>query len=103
MIGDIIIMNTILEDLYNQIKEIICALDFEAIWKGFRPYKFALYNDTECFFDGKYIEKTSDFCANTSITFQGEIIAIWKVEVELEIPIFVSKIVHEMFHAFVLI
>ena len=93
-------MNTSLEDLYNQINEIICSLDFEAIWKGFRPYKFALYNDAECFFDGKYIEKTSDFCANTSIKFQGEIIAIWKVDVELEIPIFVSKIVHEMFHAF---
>ena len=93
-------MTTSLEILYNQLCEKIHSLDFEAIWKGFRPFKFALYNDRECFFDGKYIEKTDDFCANTAIKFQGEMIAIWKVEENLDISVFTSKIVHEMFHAF---
>ena len=93
-------MDINLEKLYYQICEAINALDFDAIWKGFRPLKFALYNDTECFFDGQYIEKTADFCANTSIEYKGEIIAIWNVEEEMAIPKFTSCIVHEMFHAF---
>ncbi len=93
-------MNINLEKLYDQICETINTLDFDAIWEGFRPLKFGLYNDTECFFDGRYIEKTADFCANTSIEYKGEIIAIWNVEEEMSIPKFTSCIVHEMFHAF---
>ena len=69
-------MSINLEKLYDQICEAINTLDFDAIWEGFRPLKFALYNDTECFFDGRYIEKNADFCANTSIEYKGEIIAI---------------------------
>ena len=52
------------------------------------------------FFDGRYIEKTDDFCANTAISYQGETIATWRVEGELSLPVLVSKLVHEMFHGF---
>ena len=93
-------MNTDLEKLYKQLSESIGTLDFDAIWPGFSPLKFALYNEKECFFDGRYIEKTADFCANTAIEYQGELIAIWNVEEEMAIPKFTSCIVHEMFHAF---
>ena len=89
-----------LEALYNQVRETIFSLDFNSIWPGFEPLKFALYDDENCFFDGHYIEKTNDFCANTSIIYQGEQIAIWMVQQELQIAVLTSKIVHEMFHGY---
>ncbi len=89
-----------LETLYNQVKEAISSLVFESIWPGFEPLKFALYDSDRCFFDGRYIEKTEEFCANTSILYRGEQIAIWMVQGEAEIPVLASKIVHEMFHGY---
>ena len=89
-----------LQVLHGQISEAIKSLDFGKIWDGFTPVKFALYNDKECFFDGEYIEKTVDFCANTAIEYKGEYIAIWYTVNEMSIPDFASRVVHEMFHAF---
>ena len=89
-----------LETLYNMVTEAISKVDFTKLWEDFKPLKFALYNETECFFDGHYVEKTADFCANTAIEYKGEVIAIWNVEQEMSIPVFASKIIHEMFHAF---
>ena len=89
-----------LETLYAQVKETVSSLDFERIWPGFEPLKFALYDDQQCFFDGHYVEKTDAFCANTSIVYQGEQIAIWMVQEELDISVLASKMVHEMFHGF---
>jgi len=63
-----------LEDLYKKIADAITQIDFSKLWEGFKPLKFALYNDEECYFNGSYIEKTADFCANTAIEFQGEVI-----------------------------
>lgn len=51
-----------LEELYNQVAEAIATLDFERIWEGFKPLKFALYDDEKCYFDGGYVEKTVDYC-----------------------------------------
>lgn len=59
-----------LEELYQQIYNNIKKINFDSIWKGFAPTKFALYNETECFFDGKYIEKTSDFVAKEALNKQ---------------------------------
>jgi hypothetical protein len=89
-----------LRALHQQISIEIASLDFDRIWPGFRPLKFALYNDTECFFDGRYIEKTVDFCANTAIPYKGETIAIWYAADKMPIAVFASKLVHEMFHGF---
>ncbi|MEE0719208.1 MAG: hypothetical protein U0M39_11015 [Oscillospiraceae bacterium] len=89
-----------LDELYSRVSETISSLDFGRIWPGFRPLKFALYDDEKCFYDGAYIEKSGDFCANTSISFQGEQIAIWKVVDDLPAPVLASKIVHEMFHGY---
>ena len=89
-----------LDELYSRVSETISSLDFGRIWPGFRPLKFALYDDEKCFYDGAYIEKNDDFCANTSISFQGEQIAIWKVVDDLPAPVLASKIVHEMFHGY---
>ena len=76
-----------LETLYHQVNEAVASLDFEKVWPGFEPLKFALYDKDSCFFDGKVIDKTDQFCANTSINFQGEQIAIWMVAEELDIPV----------------
>lgn len=89
-----------IEKLYYEIKTYIDGLDFSKLWRGFTPLKFALYTDTECFFDGAYIEKTDAFIANTSILYRGEWIAIWYVQEPYSPIVLASKIVHEMFHGF---
>lgn len=89
-----------LDELYSRVFEVISSLDYESVWPGFKPLKFALYNADNCFFDGAYIEKSDAFCANTSIVYHGEQIAIWKVTSSLPIPVLASKIIHEMFHGF---
>ena len=87
--------------LYHEIKNRIEKVDFTTLWKGFQPFKFALYTDKECCFEGEYIEKTDIFCANTAIQFQDEYIAIWNVEQEPEdMDCLAASIIHEMFHAF---
>lgn len=89
-----------LEKLYYEIKNYIETVDFSKLWRGFRPLKYALYTDSECFFDGAYIEKTDVFLGNTSILYNGEWIAIWNVQERSDPVVLTSKIVHEMFHGF---
>ncbi len=89
-------LEKIYEGIYSRLKQI----DFNSLWNGFHLYKFALYNDKECFFDGDYIEKTDVFCANTSIMYNGEYIAIWYITETVDLDVLASKLVHEMFHAY---
>lgn len=89
-----------LERLYTELKQRIDKVDFTLLWKGFQPLKYALYTDTECFFDGAYIEKTDVFLANTAIEYQGEYIAIWHVSEEEDLDTLASLMIHEMFHAY---
>ena len=48
-----------LEMQYMKVKEAISSLDLGSIWPGFKPLKFALYDDEKCFFDGQYILKAT--------------------------------------------
>lgn len=89
-----------LESTYRVVEAAVASLDFSTIWPGFKPLKFALYDNAKCFFDGRYVEKTADFTANTSIVYQGEQIAIWMLNGDLSIPVLTSKLVHEMFHGY---
>lgn len=89
-----------LKKLYYEVKNYIDVVDFAKLWRGFEPLKFALYTDSECFFNGTYVEKTDDFIGNTSIFYNGEWIAIWYVQEEISAIVLTSKIVHEMFHGF---
>lgn len=91
---------TSLEKLYREINGMIGEVDFGRLCGGFKPLKFALYDDESCFFDGGYIEKTDDFLANTSIEFRGGQIAIWNVSDDIDPEILVSKLIHEMFHGY---
>ena len=92
-----------LETVYRQLEEQITRVDFSALWKGFTPLKFAVYDDERVFFNGRFVEKTNAFTANTAIHYEGEYIAIWYLQedpVEGSIETLASKIIHEMFHAF---
>jgi hypothetical protein len=88
-----------LSHLYDQVKQRIDTVNFDMLWQGFRPTSFALYSEDQCFLNGKYIEKTHQFIANTSIAFEGEYIAIWNVtSLPKNLDQFTSLIIHEMFH-----
>lgn len=93
-------MITDLKTLYKAVSGEIARIDFSRLWPGFLPLRFAVYNESECCFDGEMIEKTPAFCANTSIEYEGEQIAIWNVMEEMDPSVFASKMVHEMFHGF---
>ncbi len=85
---------------YTEISSRIANVDFEMLWEGFRPSKFAVYSDREVCFNGEMMPKTEEFIANTSITFRGEDIAIWSLTEPYDADILASKMIHEMFHAF---
>ncbi|MFW5842217.1 MAG: hypothetical protein ACOCU2_02895, partial [Bacillota bacterium] len=63
---------------------------------------FALYNDTHVYLNDREIPKTEQFYGNTSIQFEGDNLAIWYLsDIEgINTDALVSKIVHEMFHAY---
>lgn len=87
--------------VYSEIQKRVLKVDFSALWRGFSPLKFAVYTEKECYFNGRYIDKTDAFCANTAIAFNGESIAIWNiVEEPKDLDVLASLIIHEMFHAF---
>lgn len=86
---------------YQELKQRIDRVDFSRLWRGFQKTKFAVYNDTACYFDGTYIEKTGAFLANTSIQYNGEHIAIWYLpEAPSDWDQLSASIIHEMFHAY---
>ncbi len=87
--------------IYEEIEKRLQKVNFSALWAGFSPLRFAIYTDEECYFDGRYIEKTDIFCANTTIHFNGEYIAIWNIAEEPDdMDRLAALIIHEMFHAF---
>lgn len=93
---------TDLQSVYEKVKARIERVDFSLLWKDFKPLKFALYNEKECFFDGNFITKTPLFCANTAVSYNDEMIAIWNLSGmdSIDFDILASKMIHEMFHAF---
>ena len=88
--------------LYDKVYEHICKVDFESIWEGFHAYHFALYDDKKVYFKDKTIMYEECFLGNTSIKYDNEQIAIWKIDdYSKEDPIeLAANMVHEMFHAY---
>lgn len=93
-------MSKSLKELYDEVNIYLKKVNFNNIWNGFKPLKFALYNDKECYFDGSYIDKTNLFLGNTAINYNGQMIAIWNVMEEINPIILTSKMAHEMFHGY---
>lgn len=89
-----------MEKIYKEIQQYIEKVDFNALWKGFVPYEFALYNDEKVRFETYEIPVTNQFIGNTSINYNGRQIAIWKLEENdtKDIAILAASIIHEMYH-----
>lgn len=47
--------------LYEETEKRLSRIDISKLWKGFKPFRFALYTDRECYYDGRYIEKPTFF------------------------------------------
>lgn len=96
-----------MKTLYEKVCRQLERLDFEALWPGFHPFPFALYDGTHAFLEGQLMDCPEEFRGNTAISFQGRWIAIWNVGPALpgnkfpeDEERFASLLVHEMFHAF---
>lgn len=91
-----------MKTLYEKVSRQLERIDFEALWPGFHPFPFALYDGTHAVLDGQLTDCPEDFRGNTAMSFQGRRIAIWNVGPELprDEERFTSQLVHEMFHAF---
>lgn len=88
--------------LYEKVYEHICKVDFQTIWNDFHAYPFALYNDEVVYLKSQTIPYEQCFIGNTSIYYEGEQIAIWKVDdYKMEdSELLATNIIHEMFHAY---
>ena len=85
----------------RQIEKRLEKIDFPALFRGFSRFPFALYDDAQAFINGRYIEKPAGFLGNTSVKYNGALIAIWKLEEDVgDFDVLTSKLVHEMLHAF---
>lgn len=91
-----------MRDFYTKISKRLDDVDFEAVYSGFHRFPFALYNDETVWLSDREIPRKG-FFGNTAIEFEGKPMAIWNVQEDIntvDIDIFTSNIVHEMFHAF---
>ena len=95
-----LVMNVDLLMVYQEIDKRINLISFHSLWKGFHPFSFAVYNDNQACFKGLMIDKPKEFIANTAISFQGEQVAMFRVDEDEDLDIITSKMVHEMFHAY---
>lgn len=90
-----------IKDLHKLISNKIKSLDFKKIYPGFRPFDFALYTDNFVVLKDQVIKYDNRFIGNTAIIYEGEYLAIWKIDsVFMHYNILTSKIIHEMFHAY---
>ncbi|MBP3487274.1 MAG: hypothetical protein J6K53_02655 [Roseburia sp.] len=71
--------------LYAAVEERMKEIDFEALWKGFHRYGFALYTKDVVYLKEREIPWDERFLANTTITFEGRQLAIWNIGEELSV------------------
>ncbi|AZP03959.1 hypothetical protein [Jeotgalibaca ciconiae] len=95
-------MNESIRMLYNRIYKKMDIVHFESLWEGFYPFPFALYDDEMVYFADREIPWDERFLANTSISFEGEPLAIWNIQMDdpEDDDILLSNLIHEMFHCF---
>lgn len=90
-----------MKEIRSEISKRIDLVDFEKLWPGFIEYDFAIYDDEKVYFCDKTIPVDNRFMGNTSIKFEGNQIAIWKVsDSDREnLDLLTASLIHEMFHA----
>lgn len=90
-----------MKEIRSDISKRIELVDFEKLWPDFTQYQFAIYDDEKVYFRDKTIPVDNRFMGNTSIKFEGNQIAIWKVsDSDREnLDLLTASLIHEMFHA----
>jgi len=90
-----------MENIYKQLEQLLAKVDFAAIWPGFAPCEFAVFNQQTVLMKDGQIPWDERFMASTIITFEGRRLAIWYVETfdNLDLERTAAGLVHEMFHA----
>lgn len=68
-----------MRQLYEEVEKQINRIEFNALWEGFHPYSFALYNNETIWLAKEEIPYQKEFCANTCIRYKEELLAIWKI------------------------
>ena len=90
--------------LYDDITERLKKVDFSEIWLGFHLFEFALYDSKRIVHSNCELPWNEKFVGNTAIQYEGNYIAIWKIEDDQNSKIdtdeLTANLVHEMFHAF---
>lgn len=88
--------------LYTQLSNLLSSVNFNELWEGFHFYDFALYNDKGIYLKDSVIPYDNHFMGNTAINYEGQYIAIWKVENpdNEDVEVLAADLVHEMFHAY---
>jgi len=93
-------------DLYDAVAQKLAMVNFEEIWAGFVPFKFALFDHENVWLADKTIPWDARFLGNTAIDFEGEPLAIWQVANKAnndnggDADALAAGLAHEMFHAF---
>lgn len=65
-----------LQEMWYEIDKRIQKIEFENLWKGFKKYPFAIYNNESVYLDAEIIPKTDEFIANTAILHEDKWITI---------------------------
>lgn len=91
-----------MKKLYEKIAEKLAQINFNNIWNGFKRCRFALYDDSTVILGAQEFPVDGRFRGNTCIDFEGEYIAIWRVEDSdyQDIDLLAANVVHEMFHVY---
>ena len=90
-----------MNDIHLEINRRLAKVDFNRIYPGFHSFRFAIYNNTQVYFQDTEIPWDTRFTGNTAINYNGEWIAIWNLNTFAgNLDSLTSKIVHEMFHAY---
>lgn len=90
-----------MKSIHYEISLRLKKLDFNSIYPGFHPFRFAIYDDKKVCFAESEIPWDSRFTGNTAIDYNSETIAIWNMKCAVsDMDVQTSKLVHEMFHAY---
>jgi len=95
-------MKNTLDTLHAAIRERLEKIPFEAVFEGFQPFPFALYDEDTVRLEHEEFPRDDRFRGNTAIRYDDGHLAIWHVDEStrsLSVDRLTSKIVHEMFHA----
>lgn len=93
-------MSACLLNAWQAINRRLAGLDFGAVWPGFEPFSFALYNREFMCLDGQMARRDGRFFGNTAIRLEDRVIAIWSLDEEArDWDALAASLAHEMFHA----